>query len=93
MTAYNFTGAHPRILTGLSQGVNADLTPAEGDTPPHGATLEARPGDAIRTDEPYEHPELSEVAPEPLPVDVDGTPIPTPKPKPSTKPGPATPTE
>ena len=80
MTHYHFTGAHPRVLAGLSQGVNATLTPTEGEAPPHGATLEARLGDAIRTDEPYEHPELAEVPDEPQPVNEDGTPIPVPKP-------------
>lgn len=75
MPDYHFTGAYPRVLTGLSQGVNALLLPAEGDAPPYGATLEARTGDAIHTDEPYEHPELAEVAPEPQPVEADGTPI------------------
>lgn len=61
MTDYTFTGAFPRVLTGLSQGVNAILTPAAGDSPPDGSTLEARPGDTIQTDEPYEHPELAVV--------------------------------
>lgn len=65
MTEYRFTGAYPRILTGLSQGVNAILTPAEGDAPPEGSTLEARPGDTVQTDEPYEHPELAEAPPKP----------------------------
>ncbi|MBT2537198.1 hypothetical protein [Arthrobacter sp. ISL-69] len=96
MTNYHFTGAHPRVLAGLSQGVNATITPADGDAPPHGATLEARLGDAVRTDEPYEHPELAEVIEEEPPVDEDGSPIPVPKPpKPSSKsrPAPADPTE
>lgn len=82
MTDYTFTGAFPRVLTGLSQGVNAILTPAEGDSPPDGSTLEARPGDTIQTDEPYEHPELAEVPVDPQPTNADGSPIPTPKPKP-----------
>lgn len=82
MTDYIFTGAYPRVLTGLSQGVNATITPAEGDAPPHGSTLEARPGDAISTDEPYEHPELAEVPVDQQPTNADGSPIPTPKPKP-----------
>lgn len=82
MTDYTFTGAYPRVLTGLSQGVNATITPAEGDAPPHGSTLEARPGDAIQTDEPYEHPELTEVVDDPQPTETDGSSVPTPKPKP-----------
>lgn len=57
MPEYHFTGAYPRVLAGLSQGVNAWQTP----TPPYGATIEAFPGDAIRTDAPYDHPELEEV--------------------------------
>lgn len=61
MTDYHFTGAHPRILTGLSQGVNALIFPVDRDTPPYGSTIEAHPGDALQTDEPYEHPELTEV--------------------------------
>lgn len=65
MPDYHFTGAYPRVLTGLSQGVNALLLPAEGDAPPYGATIEARTGDAIHTDEPYEHPELEAVEGEP----------------------------
>lgn len=80
MTDYHFTGAHPRILTGLSQGVNALILPADRDAPPYGSTLEAWPGDAVSTDEPYEHPELAEVVPEPQPTDDDGSPIPAPKP-------------
>lgn len=96
MTDYHFTGAFPRILTGLSQGINASIEPSEGDAPPHGATIEARHGDAIHTDEPYDHPELTEVIEEPQPVDADGADIPAPKPaKPSrnSTPAPAEPTE
>lgn len=61
MPDYHFTGAYPRVLTGLSQGVNALLLPADRDAPPYGATLEARPGDSVQTDAPYAHPELEEV--------------------------------
>lgn len=96
MTDYHFTGAYPRVLTGLSQSVNAFLTPAEGETPPYGSTIEARPGDSLHTDEPYEHPELTEVTPEPRPAEEDGTQIPTPKPPKAprtTDPAPAEPTE
>lgn len=78
MPEYTFTGAYPRVLAGLSQGVNASITPAAGEPPVHGATLEASPGDAVRTDEAYPHPELTEVEPEPQPVEPDGAPIPTP---------------
>lgn len=62
MPEYTFTGAYPRVLAGLSQGVNASITPAAGEPPVHGATLEASPGDTVHTDEAYPHPELEEVA-------------------------------
>lgn len=81
MTDYHFTGAYPRVLAGLSQGVNALILPADRPAPPYGATIEAFPGDAVQTDEPYDHPELAEVAevaPEPQPVEADGTPVPVP---------------
>jgi hypothetical protein len=78
MTDYHFTGAYPRVLAGLSQGVNALILPADRETPPYGSTIEAHPGDALQTDEPYIHPELTVVDVEPQPVDADGTPIPTP---------------
>jgi|GEM_PF-4946944 len=68
MTDYHFTGAYPRVLAGLSQGVNALILPADRDTPPYGATLEAWPGDSVQTDEPYIHPELEEEVPAPEPV-------------------------
>jgi hypothetical protein len=80
MTEYHFTGAYPRVLAGLSQGVNAALLTDAGNEPPYGATLEASPGDAVRTDEPYDHPELTEVEPEPQPINADGSPIPAPEP-------------
>lgn len=80
MTEYHFTGACPRVLAGLSQGVNAWLTPAAGDAPPYGSTLEACPGDLISTDEPYEHPELTVAvpvpdAPAPAPTEPSAVPI------------------
>jgi hypothetical protein len=78
MHEYHFTGAYPRVLAGLSQGINALILPAERPTPPYGSTIEAAPGDAVQTDEPYDHPELTEVTPEPQPVEADGTPIPVP---------------
>lgn len=96
MTDYHFTGAYPRVLTGLSQGVNALILPTEGDALPYGSTIVAHPGDSLQTDEPYEHAELTEVIEEPQPTHEDGTPIPTPKPpKPSrtSNPAPADPTE
>ncbi|WP_427130309.1 hypothetical protein [Pseudarthrobacter sp. S9] len=80
MPQYHFTGIYPRVLIGLSQGVNADLTPAEGEAPVHGVTIEARPGDVVRTDEPYEHPELAEAPVDPPPTESDGAPIPAPEP-------------
>jgi hypothetical protein len=75
MPDYHFTGAYPRVLAGLSQGVNALILPTDRATPPYGSTIEASPGDAVHTDEPYVHPELTEVTPEPQPVEADGTPI------------------
>lgn len=76
MPEYTFTGAYPRVLTGLSQCVNAWHYPASGDpsTIPYGSTIEAHPGDSVRTDEPYVHPELTEVepaAPDTIPVPAD----------------------
>lgn len=65
MPEYHFTGTSPRVLTGLSQGVNALLLPTDRPTPPYGSTIEAQPGDSLETNEPYEHPELelAETAP------------------------------
>lgn len=63
MPEYHFTGTYPRVLAGLSQGVNALLLPTGRDTPPYGSTIEAAPGDSLQTDEPYGHPELEEVEP------------------------------
>jgi hypothetical protein len=74
---YHFTGAYPRVLTGLSQGVNAWLTPTEGEAPPAGSTIEAAPGDALHTNEPYPHAELTEAAPV---ADVPGEPAEAPAP-------------
>lgn len=82
MPEYTFTGAYPRVLAGLSQGVNASLTAAVGESTVWGSTLEAAPGDHVRTDEPYDHAELAVVVPEPQPVNADGSPIPTPEPAP-----------
>jgi hypothetical protein len=87
MPSYTFTGAYPRVLTGLSEGVNAHLSP---DAPAHGATIEARPGDVVHTDQPYGHPELVETepdaitAPEPAPVTPEPEPAPVePAPEPA----------
>jgi hypothetical protein len=60
MPVYDFTGAYPRVFSGLSEGVNAHLNPDA----PYGSTVEAFPGcSQLVTNEPYEHPELNEVAP------------------------------
>lgn len=81
MPEYHFTGTSPRVLTGLSQGVNATLRAGfDRADPPYGATLEASFGDAIRTDEPYDHPELEEVFVEPQHLNEDGTPSLPPEP-------------
>ena len=53
MPKYLFTGAFPRVLSGLQEGVNAHR-----DGTPVGATIEAHEGDTIVTAAPYEHPEL-----------------------------------
>ena len=63
MPAYTFTGAYPRVLTGLRQGVNARH---DGTAP--GATIEPQPGDTVVTDEPFEHPELAEIVRADAPV-------------------------
>lgn len=58
MPEYHFTGTSPRVLTGLSQGVNAWVAGSEA---PYGSTVEAQPGcGALTTSEPYLHPELEE---------------------------------
>jgi len=62
MHEYHFTGAYPRVLAGLSQGVNALILPADRPTPPYGSTIEAAPGDSVQTDEPYDHAELAEAS-------------------------------
>ena len=53
MPSYRFTGAFPRVLTGLTEGVNAHH---EGTRP--GATVEPEPGDEVTTAVPYPHVEL-----------------------------------
>jgi hypothetical protein len=75
---YLFTGAFPRVLTGLRQGVNAHR-----DGTPDGATIEANHGDEVTTTEPYEHPELqledeNATLPEPAPALSPGGVIPGP---------------
>lgn len=72
MPEYHFTGTSPRVLTGLSQGVNAWVAGSEA---PYGSTVEAQHGDDIRTSEPYEHPELDEVVLQPY-VDAPADPEP-----------------
>lgn len=90
MTDYHFTGAYPRVLTGLSQGINAHLTPAHGDTcPPYGSTIEAHPGDVLSTDAPYPHPELEEITPDTAPAPQPAAPV---EPAPPADPAPADPT-
>lgn len=71
MAEYTFTGAVPRLLFGLSQGVNATLHPATPDTEPlaDGQTIIAQPGDRITTDEDYVHAELEPVVPPTPPAD------------------------
>lgn len=53
MPKYLFVGAVPRVLTGLSQGVNAYM-----DGVQYGATLQPGPGDVVETVAPYKHAEL-----------------------------------
>lgn len=68
MPKYLFTGAFPRVLSGLQEGVNAHR-----DGTPDRATIEAHEGDTIVTAAPYEHPELrledaDATLPEPVPA-------------------------
>jgi len=93
MAEYVYTGAVPRLLFGLSQGVNATLHPATPDTAPlaDGQTIIIHPGDGLTTAEDYPHAELEPVTPadeppieppapaEPAPAD---TPAPTTRTKP-----------
>jgi len=78
MAEYNFTGASPRMLFGLAQGVNATVHPATPDTEPlaAGQTIIVHPGDRLTTDEEYPHAELEPVVPDNPPADP-----PAPKPK------------
>lgn len=71
MPAYTFTGAYPRVLTGLRQGVNARH---DGTAP--GATIEPQPGDTVVTDEPFEHPELRPQDPNAAPPAAEPAPAP-----------------
>jgi hypothetical protein len=52
---YLYTGDHPRVLTGLSQTVNAFHHPASGNpsTLADGSTIEVQPGDSVTTEDPY----------------------------------------
>lgn len=70
MAEYTFTGATPRMLFGLAQGVNATLTPADPDSEPlaDGQTIVIHPGDRLTTDEDYVHAEL-EAVPDTPPAD------------------------
>lgn len=67
MPKYTFVGPTPIILIGLSQGVDADHVPAEGNPEvPEGATVIVYPGDSVDThDEPYICAFLEEDAPKP----------------------------
>jgi hypothetical protein len=67
MAEYLFTGAFPRVMFGLSQGVNAWHRPASGGPSElvEGQTIVLEPGDRLRTDGDYTHPELS-IIPEPV---------------------------
>lgn len=71
MAEYTFTGAVPRLLFGLAQGVNATVHPATPDTEPlaDGQTIVVQPGDRLTTDEEYEHAELQPVTPDNPPAD------------------------
>lgn len=69
MAEYVYTGAVPRNLFGLIQGVNAWHAPADG-TPSQlaeGQTVVVDPGDSVRTDKEYVHAELEETTPAPKP--------------------------
>ncbi|QAY16124.1 hypothetical protein SEA_SONALI_11 [Arthrobacter phage Sonali] len=79
MPKYLYTGDHPRVLLGLSQGGNAQHFPASGDPSElvEGQTVVIEPGDSVQTEEPYAHPELEEEKPartrrEPAPTDSEG---------------------
>lgn len=68
--SYTFTGEYPRIMTGLIEGVNAEVTPAEGRPAlVLGQTVVLETGDSLVSSEEYPHPELKEIpAPEPAPA-------------------------
>lgn len=71
MPAYRYTGAYPRALFGLSHGVNATITHADGHETPVGATVEAHPGDTVTTAEAYDHADLAEITLEDALADVE----------------------
>jgi hypothetical protein len=75
MAEYTFTGASPRMLFGLAQGINATLVPATPDSEPlaDGQTIVVHPGDRLTTDEDYVHAELEPVVPDNPPADPPAT--------------------
>ena len=62
MPRYRYIGADPRVLHGLSHGVNATLTRRGGHDQPDGSTVSVVFGDVVETDEPYVHALLEELA-------------------------------
>jgi len=65
MAEYTYTGASPRMLFGLAQGVNAWHEPADGNPSQlvDGQTVVIEPGDRLRTAEDYGHAELAPAEP------------------------------
>ncbi len=61
MATYTFTGSEPRIMFGLSEGVNAWTTPADGEPSRlvDGQTVVLHPGDTVKTDKDFDHAELA----------------------------------
>jgi hypothetical protein len=70
MPEYKYVGDHPILLSGLSQGVNAELHPTTEGVPPVGASIVINPGDTITTDQPYNAHNL---IPEIVPVNLEET--------------------
>lgn len=67
---YTFTGTLPTVLTGLTQGVNAEHLPLEGNPQtPDGGTIVVSPGDDLTTEEEYASP-LLQAPPADAPTDV-----------------------
>lgn len=57
MPSYVYTGGVPRMLFGLSHGVNA----RGSDRLKPGQTVVVDPGDTVWTEEPYDHAHLEEI--------------------------------